>query len=59
MQAFGDCHEGAVCQWHTLSADRSGAKTAVCQWHTLSADRSGAKTKDPVACCGVFDYSGS
>ncbi len=37
-----ECREGAVCQWHTLSADRSGAKTAVCQWHTLSADQSGA-----------------
>ena len=35
---------GAVCQWHTLSANRNGAETAVCQWHTLSAERSEAET---------------
>ena len=36
--------EGAVCQWHTLSADRNGVQTAVCQWHTISADRNGVQT---------------
>ena len=36
--------EGAVCQWHTLSADRHGVPTAVCQWHTISADRNGVQT---------------
>ena len=46
-----EARDGAACQWHAFSTDRSGAETAACQWHafypqgTFGADRSGAKTE--------------
>ena len=47
---------GAVCQWHTLSADRSGAETAVCQWHTLGADRTVSAEGSRISFRIVFNF---